>query len=201
MKIAWKKPTIGLAAAVAVAAVVLGTATACSSGNVGQQVENSQQQEDQAALEASQPLPYFNWSQYRQTLIDAETAEANNTQTTSFMFQMGTPNPVASCPSIGEPVANTASLSNPQQAVGVGNSGTTISQMDPNGVYTPTNSTGTYVICLANGGSKYLFYWEGDVMTVAGAAEWNSQTHSVQVIGAPTAAVHTVPSAKASARK
>ena len=195
MRITRNKRYIGLAAAAAVTALVLGTVAACSSGGAQRQ-ENTQQQADQSALEASQPLPQFDWSQYRQTLIDAETAEADNTQTTSFMFQQGDANPVASCPSIGEPVANTASLSDPQQvADGGSNSAVAISQMDPNGVYTPTNSSGTYVICLANGGSKYLFYWEGDVMTVAGAAQWNTQTHSVQVIGAPTAAIHTAPGA------
>ena len=38
-----------------------------------------------------------------------------------------------------------------------------------------------------------LQYWEGDVMTVAAGAEWNTSTHSLDVTGAPTAAIHTGP--------
>lgn len=178
-----------IAAAAAVLAVSLAACT--GGGNSGQQQENAQQQADTSALEASQPIPQFDYSQIRQTLIDAETIAANGTQTTSFFFQQGDQDPVFSCPSLGEPVANSASLSNPEQVVGTGdNNAVTTGQMDPDGIYTPTSSSGTYVICLNAAGARYLDYWEGDVFTVSGAAEWNTRTHSVQVIGAPTAAVH-----------
>lgn len=110
---------------------------------------------------------------------------------------MGLPNPVYSCPSLGEPVANSSALSNPDQIVNDGypNGGAavTIGQMDPDGIYTPSSSTGTYVICLNSGGQPVLQYWEGDVMTVSAAAEWNPATHTVKVTGAPTAAIHTAP--------
>jgi hypothetical protein len=183
-----------LAGLAAVTVAVLCTASACSGtgSSGGQAQENSQQQADTAALEASQPLPHYNYSQIRQTLIDAETISANGTQTTSFFFQMGNQDPVYSCPSLGEPVANSSSLSNPQQVVGTGNyNAVTTGQMDPDGIYTPVSSSGTYVICLSASGQPYLDYWEGDVFTVSGAAEWDTATHSIKVTGAPTAAVHT----------
>lgn len=184
------KVTTGIAAAV----LALGL-TACSSGNSGQQQENRQQQADTTSLEASQPIPHYNWSQIRQTMIDAQDIAANGAQTTSFFFQMGDPDPVYSCPSIGMPVPNTAQLSNPLQGTGVsGVSGAiAIGQMDPDGIYSPSSSSGTYVICVSSSGSNYLDYWEGDVFTVSGAAEWDKATHSLKVIGAPTAAVHTAP--------
>jgi hypothetical protein len=188
-----------LAGTAAIAATVLCTASSCSgNSNAGQQQENAQQRADTTSLEASQPIPHYNYSQIRQTLIDAETISANGTQTTSFFFQMGNQDPVYSCPSLGEPVANSSSLSNPQQGTGVsGVSGAiAIGQMDPDGIYTPTSSAGTYVICLNSGGQPYLDYWEGDVFTVSGAAEWNTATHSIKVIGAPTAAIHTAPAKK-----
>jgi hypothetical protein len=132
-------------------------------------------------------------------MIDAETIAADGTQTTSFFFQMGLANPVYSCPSLGEPVANSSSLSNPDQIVNDGypNGGAavTIGQMDPDGIYTPSSSSGTYVICLDSAARPYLQYWEGDVMTVSAAAEWDTVTHTVKVIGAPTAAIHTAPPA------
>lgn len=169
------------------------TAAACTSGgtNSGAAVESNQQGQDTTTLENNQPLPHFNYSQYRQTIIDAETAEANGTQTTSFFFQMGALNPVYSCPSLGIPVSNTASLSNPLQTDPNGYDGSVIAQEDPNGVYTPQSSTGTFVICLGAGGTKYLFYWEGDVMNVGGAASWDTATHTIKVDGAPTATIHT----------
>jgi hypothetical protein len=109
---------------------------------------------------------------------------------------MGDQNPVFSCPSLGMPVANTAELSNPDQAEWntAGSSGVAsavIGQMDPSGIYTPSSSTGTYVICVNSAGKPYLQYWEGDVMTVTSAATWDSATHQLKVIGAPTAVIHT----------
>lgn len=184
------KAITGLSAT-AILAVSLAACT--NSGGVNQQ-EHNQQLADTTSLEASQPIPHYNWSQIRQTLIDAQTISAESTQTTSFFFMMGDQDPVFSCPSIGEPVANTAQLSNPQQVVGNGNGGTeVIAQMDPNGIYAPAASSGTYVICVNGSGQNYLQYWEGDVMTVAAAAEWDKTTHTLKVIGAPTAAIHTAP--------
>ena len=187
------------AAALAAAAALAVSLSACTSDGStpsGQQAENAQQSQDTTSLVNDQPIPHFNWSQIRQTLIDAETISADGSQTTSFFFQQGTPDPVFSCPSIGMPVANTAQLSNPDQVDPDPNAtaGSVITaQMDPNGVYAPSASTGTYVICVNASGAKYLEYWEGDVMTVAAAAEWDAATHSLKVIGAPTAAIHTAP--------
>lgn len=181
------------AAAVLAASLTACTGTSSSDGNAA---ESSQQQADTTSLEASQPLPHYNYSQIRQTLIDAETIAANGTQTTSFFFQLGAQDPVYSCPSLGEPVAVNASLSNPQQVIGTGNyNAVTTGQMDPDGVYASGSSLGTYVICLTSTGAKYLDYWEGDVFTVSGAAEWDTAAHSIKVTGAPTAAVHTAPAA------
>ena len=188
-----KTRTIAGLAATAILALSI---TACTgSHSNGNTQEAQQQQQDTTSLEASQPIPHFNYSQIRQTIIDAETIAANGTQTTSFFFQMGNQDPVFSCPSIGMPVANTAQLSNPQQPyqgpINTGSSDVAVGQMDPDGVYAPSASSGTYVICVNSSGAKYLQYWEGDVMTVAAAAEWDTATHSLKVVGAPTAAIHT----------
>jgi outer membrane murein-binding lipoprotein Lpp len=180
----------------AVAALAVAALAGCTHSSNGNTAEYNQQQADTRSLEAAQPLPHFNYSQIRETIIAAETIEADGTQTTSFFFQMGDANPVFSCPSIGMPVSNTASLSNPSQPYNgpvTTDGGDVVGQMDPNGVYTPESSTGTYVICVNGGGQNYLQYWEGDVMTVAAEATWNASTHSMQVIGAPTAAIATKP--------
>jgi hypothetical protein len=182
-------------AVIAAVALLAAACTSASSTPTGQQQENSAQRQDTTSLVNDQPVPHFNYSQIRQTLIDAETISADGTQTTSFFFQMGDPDPVFSCPSLGEPVANTAQLSNPQQIIEdpypSGGASVPISQMDPNGIYSPASSSGTYVICVNSSGAKYLQYWEGDVMTVTSAATWDSATHTIRVLGAPTAVIHT----------
>ncbi len=172
-------------------------ATACTHGQNAQQQEQAAQQSDTASLEQAQPLPHYKYSQIRQTLIDAQDIEANGTQTTSFFFQQGMQDPVFTCPSLGEPVANTDQLSNPQQIAPVtgkwGGGHDVLAQMDPNGIYTGSSSQGTYVICVNGSGRPYLQYWEGNVMTVTAGAVWDHAQHLVVVNGAPTATVHTGP--------
>jgi hypothetical protein len=181
-----KKITAGLATL----AVIGGIALSACGGNNAQPTENSEQQADSQSLITNQPLPHYNFSQIRQTLIDAEDETADTTQTTTFFMQQGDPNPINSCPSVGFPVASNAELSNPDQVVGApNNSSATIGQEDPNGIYSSPSTSGTYVICTENGGQHYLEYWEGNVYTVGGPAVWNDTTHAASVVGAPSAPV------------
>ena len=186
------KKTGIISAALAAATVVALTACTNNHPNVQQQ-EQAAQTSDTQSLDTNQPIPHFNSSQIRQTLIDAETIAADGTQTTSFFFQMGDPDPVFQCPSLGMPVANTAQLSNPMQIAPIsstwGGGATTLPQEDPYGIYAPQTSSGTYVICVNSSGQKYLQYWEGDVMTVTSAATWDTATRQIVVSGAPTYAV------------
>lgn len=196
-----RKKVTTIAAGFAVTALALTTTAACGgTDNSAQNTENKGQQQDSSSLITNQPIPHFNWSQIRQTLIDTETIAANGTATTSFFFNQGVQDPVFSCPSLGMPVANTAQLSNPQQLVNDPNGNKSagskvISQMDPYGIYAPASSTGTYVICINTEGKKYVQYWEGYVSTVSAPAEWNGATHSMNVTGAPTFNVSAKPAA------
>lgn len=61
-----------------------------------------------------------------------------------------------------------------------------VDQMDPNGVYAPTSSTGTFVMCVDANGQPHPAYWEGTVETEFGAARWNSATHQVEAVGPAT---------------
>jgi hypothetical protein len=58
--------------------------------------------------------------------------------------------------------------------------------MDPNGVYVPESSTGTYVMCIDAQGRPYAQYWEGFVHTVFAPARWDSGSHMVQLVGPPS---------------
>jgi hypothetical protein len=174
---------------VAIPLVLMGLlGAACTQQSAGQRAENAAQAADTASLVTNQPLPHFNYSQIRQNLIEIETAEANGVQTTSFFFNQGVADPVQTCASIGVPIPNTMSLSNPLQAVGGpnGNGDVAVSQMDPNGTYSPASSSGTFVMCVDAQGHTYADYWEGFVQTVFGPATWNTATHSVSLVGPPS---------------
>jgi hypothetical protein len=73
-------------------------------------------------LSTAQPAPEFPYSQIRQNLIEIDTAQANAVQTTSFFFNFAQ-DPIASCPSIGYPIASTTQLTNPLQEIDHGSYG------------------------------------------------------------------------------
>lgn len=157
-------------AAAALAALAL---PACASGQPSSIADDANQARQQLdRYQDTQPIPQFDWSQLRQNLIEINTAQAETTQTTSFFFNLGTDQPVASCPSIGFPIPSTAQLTNPDQAIGdIGRngSGAVVAQIEQTGVYTG-DSSGTYAVCVAPDGAPYAFYWEGYIATVTGPA-------------------------------
>jgi hypothetical protein len=175
-----------LTGAVLAAVVTLGAACDSMSKSANQ-VEGQAQGDAASRFLAAQPIPQRAWSQYRQTLIDAETAQMDGTQTTSFWFSRGASGagtPIGSCPSLGFPVPASAQLSNPLQALwGSNGASTSIGQMEPNGVYSGTTD-GTYVVCAGTGGKPYLTYVEADVVTIGGPAEFRDG--KVQPTGDPT---------------
>jgi hypothetical protein len=168
------------------------TLAACDSTSAGSAVNADKAKTDTqlSRYQKNQPIPQSDYSQLRQTVIDAEMAQIHGVATTTFFFNQGTPNPVESCPSIGFPVPSTAQLTNPQQLVGNGGSSGyygvgTIAQQEPNGVYTG-DSAGTYVICVAPNGTKYINYAEEYAHTVGGAAHWDKTQGMIVLDGAPT---------------
>lgn len=174
-----------------IAGTMVFTLTGCFEDNspkaTAQQKEQSQASNAAQALVTNQPVHTYQFSQLKQNLQELEDAQANGVVTTSFFMNMGTSEPVFSCPSIGAPIASTTELTNPQQTVsGTGGNNayalTTIQQMDPTGVYTG-NSTGTYIMCVGADGSVNPVYWEGFVMTAFGPAHWDKATHNMVIDG------------------
>ena len=182
-------------AATAIALVSVTGLAACGGGvtQSANQKEQNQEQSQLNQLEQANPIPSYNSSQLRQNLIDIENIQANSTQTTSFFMQMGNQDPVFVCPSIGLPIPVTDQLTNPEQVLNDGypNGGAvlTVPQIDPTGVYSG-QSSGTNVVCTDANGKPYIMYWEGDVLSATYGATWDRTTHSVQLIGGPTAQVH-----------
>lgn len=180
--------------ATVVVGVMAFSLTGCFGDDTGTKAsaqKNEQQQASSAAdaLIRNQPVHSYQTSQLRQNLQEIEDAQANGTVTTTFFMQMGRPDPLFSCPSVGAPIASSSQLTNPEQTVSGSNTNgyslTTIQQMDPTGQYTGS-STGTYVMCVGADGSVTATYWEGEVFTVFATAHWDQANHKVEMDGPPS---------------
>jgi len=189
-----KLPSTRTLAAAALGAAALATLAACTqSQDSGAASEAVQSNQIQAHYQAVQP-PYAatGVSEYRSNLNAAEATQTLGINTTSFFFNLGQAAPFFSCPSHGGAVPNMAQLTNPDQIQPDPNQtagSVVIGNMDPNGVYSPVSSSGTYVMCVNSAGQEYLVYWEGDVLQVNGNAAWdpslNGGKGGVRVTGAP----------------
>lgn len=163
---------------------VLVTLAGCN-GSKNQAVNNDRTVTNQQLdrYQKNQPVPAFDYSEYRQTVIDVLNAQVHAVATTTFFFNQGTSNPIKTCPSIGFPVATTAQLTNSQQRLSGHES--VVSQAEPNGVYTG-DSSGTYVVCVSAGGKNEIDYWEGYVAAVGGPARWDKVSGEIVSTGPPT---------------
>lgn len=176
-----------LAAILAVPVLAL-SLSACEGDGSAVQADEEQANTQLARYQANQPVPLFDWSQYRQTLIDIESAQAHGVTTTTFFFNQGVPAPIKTCPSIGFPVPTTSQVTNPDQVIGSSSGHFIVAQMEPTGVYTG-DSSGTYVVCVADDGTDYVTYWEGFVQTEGGPAHWDTDAGLIVLDGPPTVAV------------
>lgn len=156
---------------------------ACDSTPSATRAEGQAQAGISQQLVQNQPIPGVRYSQMRQNMIEIEQAEAKGVQTTTFMFGGYFSDPVQVCPSIGVPIPNTASLSNPEQTYYTGSATVTLPQMDPNGVYAPNSSSGTFVQCVGGDGKVEPVYAEGVVHAVFGPATWDYTKHTVRLTG------------------
>jgi hypothetical protein len=167
--------------------------SACShqSNSPGLVAEQATSNQDITTYEQAQPAPHFGYSEIRQAAIKVEASQALGEQTTSFFFNSNVRDPLFTCSSVGDPIPFSTEITNPQQPAnyynkGSGNNDTVVvGNIDPNGIYAPAASAGTNVMCVNGSGQQYLVYWEGDVLTVNGAARWDSASGQIVVIGQP----------------
>jgi hypothetical protein len=130
-----------------------------------------------------QPIPYFDSSAMRQTLIEILKAQTTPTNTWSVEMALdGTG--IFVCPSIGYPIPATDELTNPQQVVTVHNDTTwssgVINQADPNGVY-GGDTAGTYILCVGPDGAYTPVYSEANVQTFPFPVSLDPVTHRIVV--------------------
>jgi len=167
---------------IAVGALAVLALAGCTSQPSSVQKDQKNTDNQLNRYQANQPVPLFDRSQFRQTAIDVESAQVHGVATTTFFFNMGVDHPIKVCPSIGFPMPSTSQLTNPDQYIG---NGATIAQQEPNGIYTG-DSSGTYVVCVASNGTKYISYWEGFVHTEGGPAHWDAAQKVIVADGPPT---------------
>jgi hypothetical protein len=204
LTIARKPSKRGLVQAAGILVIPLAlSVTACSNtapGGNGYAVENVNSGEISTHYQQIQP-PYTptGKSVYRENLNDAEASQVLGLNTTTFFFQQGRTDPFFWCPSRGGAVPNTAQLTDPQYVEPDPNASAgsvIISNIDPNGVYAPAASNGTYVSCYTASGVVYQVYSEPDVVQLSAPATWsytaNNGHGGIVVTGAPVMPVCSV---------
>lgn len=140
-----------------------------------------------AQYQKVQPIPFYDWSQHRETLLSVLDAQVKGTATTTFFFNQGVAAPFKVCPSLGYPVPSTTQVTSPDQHEGT--NGAVTAQMEPNGTYTG-DSSATYVVCIING-KAVPTYWEGFVHAEGGPAKWDAEQQLIVNTGSPSVTVST----------
>lgn len=151
-----------LFALIVVAAIVV----AC--GNVNQSVTKDQNQTNAQLqqYQAVQPVPYYNFSEQRNTLIQIYNAK-NEARNTWAVVESMTGVALWSCPSLGFPIPADTQLTNPDQLAVTQNGSSwydgVLPQMEPDGLYASGATDGTYVLCVRPNGKAVPIYTEQKV--------------------------------------
>lgn len=133
--------------------------TSCTQADINQRAERDATARNQQQLLISQPIPAFDWSQERDSLIQIYRLrnEARNTWTVVYS-DMG--QPLWSCPSVGFPIPGGTQLTSPQQAIGT----VVVPLSEPNGLYTDPSTNSTWVLCVRKNGDVVPVYTEPKAM-------------------------------------
>ena len=133
------------------------------------QSANEREQENvnaqQEAFLRAQPTPVFSWSLERALMIQLYQARNARVLTYSYVLNAYNGSILMSCESLGFPIPATMQLTNPETVVRTANGTTTVAQAEPNGLYAPPSTSGTWVMCIAPGGGVEPRYVENHVIT------------------------------------
>lgn len=138
--------------------------TACGGQNaVEQEANQTQQQLKQYA--GAQPVPVFEWSLERHIMIEIYKARNEAASTYSYALNPYDNSIMWECPSVGYPIPGGTQLTNPEAQYSNQHGVVTLPQMEPNGLYSPATSAGTFVSCVNDDGSVSPVYVEWYVIT------------------------------------
>lgn len=134
-------------------------------------IATSQESRDQTTVQSqqqiyaqNQPIPRYDYSIPRDTLIQIYNQTIPRVVSTHSYFVTHMGQVVFDCPSRGYPITGGTELTNPTQWVGSG--GAVVNQADPDGLFHPATSLGTYVLCVRANGDVVPVYSETDVITL-----------------------------------
>jgi hypothetical protein len=135
----------------------------CDEGAARKESDKVAQQQQQYVI--AQPIPAFNWSLERHIMIELYKARNNAVTTYTYERNQYTGKVQAWCPSIGFPISAATQLT-AAEGLQVSNSNVyKLPQAEPNGLFPPSSSRGTFVMCAGKNGKATPRYFEGDVET------------------------------------
>ena len=115
----------------------------------------------------NQPVPSFDWSLERHMLIQLYAARQKATNTYSVVQSEYTGKILWQCNSIGFPLPYSTQLTNPLQILRTadyqGGAAGVVAQQEPNGLFSPATSDGTWVPCVDEKGKITPVYEEKHV--------------------------------------
>lgn len=141
-------------------------AIACETADTREERNTVQRQKEQ--FRKSHPAPFFEWSLESHLMTKLYQARNSAVSTWSYVWDPFRGKISWECPSIGFPIPGGTQLTNPEQWVRGGTSGTSIvvlPQAEPNGLFSPQTAMGTYVMCVNPDGTVSPAYVEDNVRT------------------------------------
>lgn len=142
---------------IAIALVALILLGACT-----ETTETTRVKEQQDLYIKTQPEPQFDWSLERHLMVKLYEARNTSVATWSYTVNQYSGAVEWECASIGYPVPGGTQLTNPEQSIGNGGS---MPQPEPNGLFSPSTSQGTWVMCANDDGTVSPIYIEDLVRT------------------------------------
>ncbi len=157
-------------------AIFFGLTGESCEGNDSTPTANQREQAQQARQQdegnsAVGPVSILNWTQKRQFKAILEAFDQPNLITYSYLFSNYTGKLVPLCRSQGYGFNEATQYTNPTMGAwhnyDQGTAGITLAQQDPNGLYSPTNSPGTLLLCLTTTVGKVMpVRSEPDIITL-----------------------------------
>lgn len=166
------KTSTKIFAVLALIVLIIGLVACGVNGESNTQVEQNQQDAGVGAIINNQPIPDLGgYSLQRQELIELYEAQNKTVPTWSYSLTMDG-KIIELCPSYGYPIPGGTQLSNPQQIGAEIPQGLSayetgvIGNPEPNGVYPPATSAGTYIMCTNQDGTISPMYFEPNDFTI-----------------------------------
>jgi hypothetical protein len=137
---------------------------AADCGDSANRRDNKTVEEQQLVYTSRQPVPRFDFSQDRDTMIQIYRLRNEVRPTFTVVRAAGTGTIEFECPSRGYAIPADTQLTNPLGPQ-YNNSSIVVEQPEPNGLYSSKNTDGTWVLCVRDDGSVNPVYTESKVTT------------------------------------